>query len=59
MSLVINDKLYCLSAYGRSGHGIDTCPSGTVKDPTGALCYPPCRPGYWMMGFMCHQVRVL
>ncbi len=57
MALVINDKLYCLSVRGRASHTLDTCPEGTVRDPTGSLCYPPCRSGYYMQGFMCHQVR--
>jgi len=31
------------------------CPAGTVKDPTGLLCYPPCKAGYDMVGPVCWQ----
>jgi hypothetical protein len=32
-----------------------TCPSGTVQDPSGLLCYPPCPSGYTMVGPVCWQ----
>jgi hypothetical protein len=31
------------------------CPAGTVKDPNGLLCYPPCKAGYKMVGPVCWQ----
>ena len=31
------------------------CPAGTVKDPTGLLCYPACKAGYKMVGPVCWQ----
>jgi hypothetical protein len=31
------------------------CPAGTVKDPTGLLCYPPCQQGYSMVGPVCYH----
>ncbi len=55
-ALVINGELYCLSSYGRgAGSPLDACPSGTVQDPTGLLCYPPCNAGYSMVGPVCWQ----
>ena len=32
-----------------------TCPSGTVQDPSGLLCYPTCKAGYNMVGPVCWQ----
>ena len=31
------------------------CPSGTVQDPSGLLCYPACKAGYKMVGPVCWQ----
>lgn len=31
------------------------CPSGTVKDPSGLLCYPQCKTNYYMVGPVCWQ----
>jgi hypothetical protein len=43
-------------SYGRGVGTIPTsCPSGTVQDPTGLLCYPACRAGYYMVGPVCWQ----
>ncbi len=56
IALVIDGELYCLSSYGRGvGTPLDACPSGTVQDPTGLLCYPACTPGYSMVGPVCWQ----
>lgn len=56
VTLVINGKAYCVGVYNRgSGHGVDTCPTGTVKDPNGLLCYPTCRAGYYLVGPVCWQ----
>jgi hypothetical protein len=35
---------------GLAGSG---CAPGMEKDPTGALCYPTCKPGYHMVGPVC------
>jgi hypothetical protein len=32
-----------------------SCPAGTIKDPTGLLCYPACKAGYNMVGPVCWQ----
>src|SRR5262249_47018571 len=47
--------------HGRSaGQPLSTnssdCPAGTVKDPGGLLCYPPCKAGYEMKGPLCRDV---
>jgi len=31
------------------------CPGGTVKDPTGLMCYPSCKAGYSMVGPVCWE----
>lgn len=32
------------------------CPAGTVKDPGGLLCYPPCKAGYEIKGPLCRHM---
>ncbi|KAG2449143.1 hypothetical protein HYH02_005890 [Chlamydomonas schloesseri] len=56
VTLVINGQSYCVGVTGRGvGTPVNTCPPGTVRDPTGALCYPACRPGFTMVGPVCWQ----
>jgi len=41
-------------SYGRTaGTPLHVCPAGTVKDPNGLLCYPPCKDGWHMVGPIC------
>ncbi|KAG2492397.1 hypothetical protein HYH03_009343 [Edaphochlamys debaryana] len=52
--ICINDQCFCIGVYSRGiGRGIDQCPSGTVRDPSGLLCYPACRAGFDMVGPVC------
>ncbi|PNW88830.1 hypothetical protein CHLRE_01g047200v5 [Chlamydomonas reinhardtii] len=56
VTLVINGQSYCVGVTGRGvGRPISTCPPGTVQDPHGLLCYPPCRSGFTMVGPVCWQ----
>ncbi|KAG2424586.1 hypothetical protein HXX76_014467 [Chlamydomonas incerta] len=56
VTLVINGQSYCVGVYGRGvGRPISTCPPGTVRDPNGLLCYPPCRSGFTAVGPVCWQ----
>eukprot|EP00198_Chlamydomonas_reinhardtii_P001547 XP_001690883.1 predicted protein [Chlamydomonas reinhardtii] len=56
VTLVINGQSYCVGVYSRGvGVPITTCPPGTVKDPSGQLCYPACNAGFSMVGPVCWQ----
>ncbi|KAG2448394.1 hypothetical protein HYH02_006286 [Chlamydomonas schloesseri] len=56
VTLVINGQAYCVGVTGRGvGRPISTCPPGTVRDPNGLLCYPPCRAGFTAVGPVCWQ----
>lgn len=43
------------NSYVRAPKSLHVCPSGTIKDPKGALCYPPCKTGYHAVGPVCYQ----
>ncbi len=49
------DIKYCYRQSRDRGVGrvVSICPPGTVKDPTGDLCYPACPSGYDMVGPLC------
>ena len=45
-----------VSSYGGGvGTAPTLCPPGTVRDPSGLLCYPPCAVGYHMVGPLCTE----
>lgn len=54
VGVMINSKVYCLSAYDRGiGTIPDRCAAGQYR--SGLLCYDNCRSGFYPVGFICWQ----